>query len=157
MIARSPVGPATADTSRHGKMSAHWNRAFTILLGLSLTTAALSVVVVQQIESTFVSATDEVTRETAAYDRLVSALTRENAAAHLLLDVGSPVSPGFLAADGATAAALADAMVTYDEGPELGFVGDARSQWESAFIAIRASQSTCLSASKAANVSRACI
>ena len=47
-------------------MSAHWNRAFAVLLGLSLTTAALSVVVVQQIESTFVSATDEVSRETAS-------------------------------------------------------------------------------------------
>ena len=80
-------------------MSAHWNRAFAILLGLSLTTAALSVVVVQQIESMFVSATDEISRETAAYDRLVGALTRESAAAHLLLDVGSPIIPDFLAAD----------------------------------------------------------
>ena len=55
MIARTPSGAAaTTKTSRHGRMSAHWNRAFAVLLGLSLTTAALSVVVVQQIESMFV-------------------------------------------------------------------------------------------------------
>ena len=78
MTARTPRGgTATVKSSRHGKMSAHWNRAFAVLLGLSLTTAALSVVVVQQIESTFVSATEEVSRETASYDRIVGALTRE--------------------------------------------------------------------------------
>jgi hypothetical protein len=40
--------------SRRGKLSARSNRAFAVLLGLSLTTAALSVVVVQQTERTFV-------------------------------------------------------------------------------------------------------
>ena len=118
-------------------MSAHWNRAFAILLGLSLTTAALSVVVVQQIESMFVSATDEISRETAAYDRLIGALTRESAAAHLLLDVGSPIIPDFLAADEATATALADALTTYDESEELEFLGDAHAQWESAYASVR--------------------
>jgi len=139
MIARTSSGrPAAAKKSRHGKMSADWNRAFAVLLGLSLTTATLSIVVVQQVESTFVSATDEVSRETASYDRIVGALTRENAAAHLLLDIGSPVSAGFLAADEATGAALADARANYDDGAELGLLGDADSQWEAAFTAVRA-------------------
>ena len=93
MTARTTHGGSDpVESSRHGKMSAHWNRAFAVLLGLSLTTAALSVVVVQQIESTFVSATDEVSRETASYDQIVGALTQESAAAHLMLDFGSPVS-----------------------------------------------------------------
>ena len=118
-------------------MSTHWNRAFAVLLGLSLTSAALSVVVVQQIESTFASATDEVSRETAVYDRLVGALTAKAAAAHLLLDVGSPVSPDFIAADEATAAAIADGLTTYDEDPELAFLGDAQAQWESAYASVR--------------------
>ncbi|HWM18758.1 MAG TPA: diguanylate cyclase [Ilumatobacteraceae bacterium] len=138
MTARTtPGATASVKSSRHGRMSAHWNRAFAVLLGLSLTTAALSIVVVQQIESTFVAATDEVSRETASYDRIVSALTRESAAAHLVLDVGSPMIAGFLAADEAVGVAMADALATYDEQPELDFVSTARSQWDTAYISVR--------------------
>ena len=90
MTGRTPMRGATdSTTARRGKMSARWNRAFATLLLLSLTTAVLSVVVVQKVESTFAAATDEVTRETAAFDQITGGGMEQIAAGHAVLDDGS--------------------------------------------------------------------
>jgi diguanylate cyclase (GGDEF)-like protein len=138
MTGRTPDGSATnSKLSRHGKMSARWNRAFAVLLLLSMTTAVLSVVVVQRVESTFASATDEVTRETAAYDRLVGGLAGEASLGHLVLDTGSVSSAAFLGADAALGAAFADALATYNADAERAPLREAQSQWQDTFAALR--------------------
>lgn len=118
-------------------MSAHWNRAFAVLLLLSLTTAVLSGVVIQRVESTFAAATDELNRETATYDRMVGGLYDENDAAHAVLDRGAPATAGFIAADSALRAAFPDALITYNSDDERAIVRDAESQWVAAFAAVR--------------------
>jgi diguanylate cyclase (GGDEF)-like protein len=124
-------------SSRHGKMSARWNRAFAVLLFLGLATAVLSLVVVQQVESTFTAATNEVTRETAMYDRLVGSLIAENAAAHVVLDHGSAGSEDFLGLDKAAESAFADAASTYNSAAERALVAQAHAQWVDDFGLVR--------------------
>ena len=124
-------------SSRHGKMSARWNRAFALLLVLSLTTAVLSFVVVQHIESSFASATDELNRETTMYDRLVGGLTFENGTGHAVLDNGSSASADFRVADHLLDVAFADGLTTYNSETERALVTSARVQWLSAFDKLR--------------------
>ena len=100
--------------NRSGKLSARWNRAFIVLLGLSVATAVLSVTVVRHVESSFAVATDDVTQETAMYDRLVSALTLESSTAHAVLDLGARASDDFLVADRSAGTAFAEAAAIYD-------------------------------------------
>jgi diguanylate cyclase (GGDEF)-like protein len=138
MTGRTPPRGATdSKMSRHGKMSARWNRAFAVLLLLSLTTAVLSVVVVQRVESTFASATNEVTRETAAYDQLVGAGTEQIAAGHAVFDDGSKSIGRFLAADAAVDAAFANALVTYNADDERLLVRDVQLLAERALADVR--------------------
>ncbi len=128
---------AEPTSSRHGKMSARWNRAFALLLGLSLTTAVLSFVVVQHIESSFASATDELNRETTMYDRLVGGLTFENGTGHAVLDNGSSASADFRAADHLLDVAFADALTKYNAQSERALVTDAHVQWLTMFDKLR--------------------
>jgi diguanylate cyclase (GGDEF)-like protein len=132
-----PRGATDSKMSRHGKMSARWNRAFAVLLLLSLTTAVLSFVVVQRVESMFASATNEVTRETAAYDQLVGGLGAEASLGHLMLDTGSVTSGAFLGADAALGAAFTAALTTYNADAERALLRDAQAQWQEAFAALR--------------------
>jgi diguanylate cyclase len=118
-------------------MSARWNRAFAVLLLLSLTTAVVSVIVVQRVESMFTSATNEVTRETTAYDRLVGGVIEETVAGHALLDDGSAAIGRFLAADATLDAAFANAVATYNSDQERSLVLEGRERWGQAFAPVR--------------------
>jgi diguanylate cyclase (GGDEF)-like protein len=119
-------------------MSVRWNRAFALLLLLSTTTAVLSIVVVQRVESMFAGATDEVTGETAVYDRMVGTLIAESATGHVVLDHGSAGISDFLAADAAVDAALTAASTTYSSDEERALVAQARAEWEDTFAQVRA-------------------
>jgi diguanylate cyclase (GGDEF)-like protein len=118
-------------------MSARWNRAFAVLLLLSLTTAVLSFVVVQRVESTFASAADEVTRETAAYDLLAGGLAGESSVGHRVLDTGSVTSGAFLGVDAAVGGAFAAALTTYNADEERALLRQAQTQWQEAFAIVR--------------------
>jgi diguanylate cyclase (GGDEF)-like protein len=132
-----PRGATDSKMPRHGKLSARWNRAFAVLLALSLTTALLSVIVVQRVESMFASATNEVSRETAAYDQLVSGVIAEAIAGHALLDDGSSAIGRFLAADAVLDAAFTTALATYNSAEEGSLVREGRAKWDQAFAAAR--------------------
>ena len=93
--------------------------------------------VVEHIESSFASATDELNRETTMYDRLVGALTSENGTGHAVFDNGSSASADFSAADHLLDVAFADALTTYNAQSERALVTDAHVQWLTMFDKLR--------------------
>jgi diguanylate cyclase (GGDEF)-like protein len=138
MTGRTPPGGGIGSkTLSHRTMSARWNRAFSVLLLLSLISALLSGAVIERVESTFASSTDELNRETTIYDRMVGGLYVENDAAHAVLDRGSLATADFIAGDSALGAAFTDAFNTYNSDDERDIVRDAVSQWVAAYAALR--------------------